>query len=375
MKKSVFVFLALALACALPAFAEGTRTWRQASFDDFEHGTAKGIAIRSDGDLVLAPSFKSVYTSPSTYIWSIASDGEGNAYAAAGSPARIYRIAPDGQATVIFEPKELQVQALVVDTSGVLYAATSPDGKVYKIERPKPPQPEKGKKTKKSEEEEAAPATPPGTFTSSVFFDPKTKYIWDLALDAHGQLYVATGDRGEVYRVNRNGEGTLFFKSDEAHIRVLSFDTRGNLIAGSDGSGLIYRVAPNGEAFVLYSAPKKEITALAIDKSGNIYAAGAGEKHGGAASSSSLSVGLSTPASTSGSSSQSSSSTSSTASLATSGNALSGGSEIYRISPDGTPERIWTSHEDLVYALTFDQHGRLRAGTGNRGHVFAISNP
>jgi hypothetical protein len=50
-----------------------------------------------------------------------------------------------------------------------------------------------------------------------------------------------------------------------------------------------------------------------------------------------------------------------------------GGSEIYRIAPDGAPSRLWTSHEDLVYALGFDQHGRLLAGTGNRGHIFAIN--
>jgi hypothetical protein len=34
---------------------------------------------------------------------------------------------------------------------------------------------------------------------------------------------------------------------------------------------------------------------------------------------------------------------------------------------------LWTSHEDLVYTLGFDQHGRLIAGTGNRGHIFAIN--
>jgi hypothetical protein len=50
-----------------------------------------------------------------------------------------------------------------------------------------------------------------------------------------------------------------------------------------------------------------------------------------------------------------------------------GGSEIYRISPDGSPRRIWSSREDLVYALAFDPAGRLLAGTGNRGHIFAIT--
>src|SRR5439155_20928387 len=50
-----------------------------------------------------------------------------------------------------------------------------------------------------------------------------------------------------------------------------------------------------------------------------------------------------------------------------------GGSEIYRIAPDGSPSRIWTSREDLVYALAFDPSGHLLAGTGNRGHVYAIT--
>jgi hypothetical protein len=54
------------------------------------------------------------------------------------------------------------------------------------------------------------------------------------------------------------------------------------------------------------------------------------------------------------------------------GAGTSGGSDVYRIAADGSPLRIWTSREDIVYALAFDSHGRLLAGSGNRGHVFAI---
>jgi hypothetical protein len=50
----------------------------------------------------------------------------------------------------------------------------------------------------------------------------------------------------------------------------------------------------------------------------------------------------------------------------------SGGSEIYRIAPDGSPKKIWESHDELVYALAFDQRGRLIAGTGNKGRLFVI---
>ena len=35
--------------------------------------------------------------------------------------------------------------------------------------------------------------------------------------------------------------------------------------------------------------------------------------------------------------------------------------------------RIWTSSNDLVYALAFDERGNLLAGTGNRGHIFSIT--
>ncbi len=376
------------------AFAEGTRTWEQSKFEELTKGTATGVAIRSGGGLTLAPTFKSLYATPSTYIWAIAADDSGNVYVAAGAPARVYRITPDGKATIIFEPKELQVQALRTGPGDAIYAATAPDGKVYKLEH-KPGgkgQPAKADpsqdttsdkdKEKDKEKDTAKPAADP-SWSSSVYFEPGTKYIWDLALDKSGNLYVATGDHGEIYRVTPKSEHSVFFKSDETHIRVLAFDAQDNLIAGSDGSGLIYRISPTGEGFVLYSAPKKEITALALDRAGNIYAAAVGEKRGGGTSTSGLAtslLGLSTNAPAANTTTQPPGLTITPAPSAPltvgpfpfPGGGANGGSDVYRIAPDGSPSRVWTSREDIVYALAFDSQGRLLAGTGNRGRVFAI---
>ncbi|MBZ5627393.1 MAG: hypothetical protein LAO06_00840, partial [Acidobacteriia bacterium] len=173
------------------------------------------------------------------------------------------------------------------------------------------------------------------------------------------------------------GQGSLFFKSDEAHIRVLAFDPQGNLIAGSDGSGLVYRISPAGEAFVLYSAAKKEITALAIDKAGNIYASGVGEKRAATGPATAQPIILPSPTIT-------------VTTGAPAGAihpaapqpvpmnipfpafAATGGSEIYQIAPDGSPRRIWSSREDVVYSLAFDQRGQLLAGTGNKGRMYVI---
>src|SRR6266852_3388296 len=173
MKKLLPVSIVIALASL--AWAEGTRQWKETGYDDFERGTARGVAIRSTGQLELAPAFKAIYTSPSTFIWAIAADKDGVVYAATGAPARVYRITPDGKSAVIFEPKELQVQSVALGKDGAIYAATSPDGKVYKITRPA-----------KAETPSAA------EFTATVFFDPKTKYIWDMDFDVDGHDSDAT---------------------------------------------------------------------------------------------------------------------------------------------------------------------------------------
>jgi hypothetical protein len=389
--------LCLALLVVLTvicAFAEGTRTWLQSSFEDFEKGTAKGIAIRSDGSIELAPSFKLISTTPSTYIWALAADAQGNTYAAAGAPARVYRITPGGQSSIIFQPAELQVQSLVVDAKGTIYAATSPDGKIYKIEHhasepknnaPVPPVAKGGgQDAQAAAAVEKTKSNVDPNWTASVFFEPKTKYIWALALDNDGRLYVATGDRGEIFRVEKDGKGSLFFKSDEAHIRALALDHQGNLIAGSDGSGLIYRISPVGEAFVLYSAAKKEVTALAIDGAGNIYAAAVGEKRPGGniplpVAGNALLIPPSVSASPAPAQGQQPSAAPSVApalglppNFPIPGLNALGGSDIYKIAPDGSPSRLWTSQTDVVYALGLDQNNNLIAGTGNRGRVFSI---
>jgi sugar lactone lactonase YvrE len=342
MKKLFSALLMFALAGVV--CAEGTRMWKQASYEDFERGTTRGVAIASTGRLELAPAFKAVYTSPSTFIWSITSDKDGVVYAATGAPARVYRIMPDGKATVIFEPKELQVQAVALGKDGAVYAATSPDGKVYKVTR---------------SSKAAAGGAP--EFSADAFFDPKTKYIWGLAFDADGRLYVATGDNGEIYRVDQSGKGSVFFKSDEAHIRVLAFDPKGNLIAGSDGSGLVYRISPAGQGFVLYSAPRKEITALAVDAKGTVYAAGTGEKR--ATPPSGPLTPPPTPLPLPGAP---------PAGAPMVGTVNLGGTDVYIISADGAPRKLWSSREDVVYALDFDSAGRLIAGTGNKGRIYAI---
>ncbi len=341
----------LAGASALAARAEHTRHWRINSYEEFLKGTAHGVAVRSDGRIELAPKFTLVADADASYLWSLRTDPKGVLYTAGGTPAKVFRFDSAGKPTTVFESTDLSAQAIAFDAQGNLYVGTSPDGKVYRVSAA-------GEK--------------------SVFFDPKTKYIWDLAFSSDGTLYVATGDKGQIFAVNSTGKGELFYSSDEAHIRVLAFDATGNLIAGTEPSGRVLRVARSGaktgdttRGFVLYETPKREVTALAVAPDGTIYASAIGERpHNVAPPPSTVIISPQGNTTITSGPVLSSSQSASPSVFVAFPPLLS--SSIYRISPAGATDELWSSREDVVYGLGLAADGRLLTGTGNNGALLAI---
>ncbi len=348
---ALLLFAAAILAVAAPALAEHTRWWRQTTFEEFDKGTAKGVALRSDGKMFLAPRFAEFADASLAYLLQIKADAKGNLYAAGGSNAKVLRIDTSGKTTSVFESSELAAQALALDSAGNLFVGTSPDGKVYKV-------------------------TPAGQ--SSVFFDPKTKYIWDLAVDKDGTVYVATGDTGKIFSVAPNGTGQEFYSSDETHIRSLALDANGNLLAGTEPSGRVLRIpkaAANRRAFVLYETSKKEITSLLLAANGDLYVASVGEKTPNApgqprpispdntATSNfviSIGPGANAPGIPQGQP------------IPFTPLATVNSSSVYRIAPDGSPEELWSARDEVVYSMGLLPGGKLLLGTGNDGVVLEL---
>ncbi|HEY4359321.1 MAG TPA: hypothetical protein VGN17_00030 [Bryobacteraceae bacterium] len=338
--KTLWAFCALLCAGAV-AFAVETKTWTQADMADFDKGSLDGLSLSSEGKLTLAPVVKEVFDASSAVLWSVVRDSKGNLYAGGGglggSKAKLFAVDPAGREKTLAELDGIGIQALAVDAQDRVYAATSPDGKVYRVDAA-------GK--------------------ADVFYDPKAKYIWALAFDRTGNLYVATGDQGEIHRVTPAGAGSVFFKTEEAHARSLVVDASGNLIVGTEPGGLILRVSPAGQGFVLYQTPKREITAVAVAADGTIYAAGVGVKPT-AAGAAQAPAPLTTPAPPPARAGL-------PASANTTAPVVPGGSDVYRIQTDGSPRKIWSDTQDLVYALAFDRGGKLIVGTGNRGYLYRI---
>ena len=342
----------LLLLAAVTLHADHTRRWKQSTYDEFLKGTAKGVAVRSDGHLELAPKFKLISDADASYLWSLRTDPSGALYAAGGSPAKVFRFEAGGKPKIVFESTDLLAQSIAFDAKGTLYVATSPDGKIYKVSS-------SGEK--------------------SLFFDPKTKYIWDLAFGADGTLYVATGDKGQVFAVSPDGKGEPFYASDEAHIKVLDFDAKGHLLAGTEPNGRVLRItrsagkktgAENSPAdgFVIYETAKREVTSLSVASDGTIYVSAIGEKT--RSNTNAPSAVISTSQGTTTITQMNPPGAQNAVPFTAFPSAIS--SSIYRISTEGAPEEIWTSRDEVVYALGLNSDGRLLAGTGNNGSLLVI---
>jgi sugar lactone lactonase YvrE len=309
---------------------------------------------------MLAPQFTQVFDTEQAYVWSSAADSAGNVYLGTGHDGKIFRVGADGRGSLLYDAAELDVTALVVGRDGALYAGTSPEGKVYRITQD-------GK--------------------ADVYFDPPDKYIWSLAVMGDGSLAVGTGDTGKLYRVsaaNAKPEASLLVDTNETHIISLAADARGNLIAGTDPGGLVLRISPEGKTFALFDSPLREIHALALAADGSIYALALGDAATGPRASSSSTTTVSTASAggtvtgtvTTDDGTQAVTSLSAqTQTAARSRNELtSARSAVFRISPDGGADVLWSSQTVTAFSVASAPQGAsVLIGTSDKGRIYSVT--
>ena len=319
------------------------------TYQDFLKGRFQGISLDRDGRLTLAPKLETVFSSGQPTIWSIARASRW-IHLRGHRPSRP-RL-PDhssGANKLIWTADQPEVFAVAVDPAGVLYAATSPDGKVYRIE--------KGKATE--------------------FFAPQAKYIWALAFAKDGSLFVGAGNPGNIYRVDKTGKAETYYETGQSHVTALAFDSHGNVLAGTEPNGILYRISAKDKAFVLYNASLPEIRSIVPMPDGTIYAAALGGSIANRTDRSPLrcllpsSVTVTAPTTsitvTDSADSQAESEIKPKADAPkgrerSAGAAVAGASPlaeipgvdksaVYKINPDDTVETLWSSKEENVYSL------------------------
>jgi hypothetical protein len=332
---------------AVTAYAVETKVWTQSEAAEFEKGTLKGLALASDGRLSLAPVWKELHDAAIPHLWCAASDAKGNVYAA-GAEGKVLALDSKGKARTLATLEGGAVYALTVSRTGDLFAAVSPAAKIYRIDA-------SGK--------------------ASLYATLKASYIWSLVWGTDGLLYAATGDPGQIHKISAAGQATVFFDSEETHVRSLVTDGKGNFIAGTEPGGVVLRISNTGDGFVLYQTAKREVTALAVGADGAVYAAASGARTAASAAPSTappVPIPAPQPTGAQAAAPPGAARPAAVAPPPTLGATPAGGSEIYRIAPDGEPRRLWSNAQLTVYALTLDKDGKLLAGTGNQGRVYRI---
>jgi hypothetical protein len=368
-----FPAVAAAVILSLPplAHAAKVKVWHHSTPSSYDKAQLKGAVVSSEGALHLSRQLKPLASLEATHVWDVIEDGAGNLIVATGDEGQVFKVTPDGKASVLYTADDSQVLCLARAADGAIYAGTGPNGQVVRIEAD-------GK--------------------AKVVYRGEGLYVWSLAIDAKGQnVYAGTGPKGAVYRIGPDGKAGVFYQTKQEHILCVALAADGTLYAGSDKSGLVYKIDAKGKGFVVFSAPQSEVRSLLVTAqavyagtssptmrrrpgSGSSAGLGGSSSLSGGGSSATSSPGdkpdkakvkVSEGASTGGaSSSESKDSERVVASAPAPSSPSSGENSVFRIAPDGTVREVF---RERALVLSLHKHGdHLYVGTGMDGQLFEI---
>jgi hypothetical protein len=349
--------LIAALLIATHAFAVAPQFWRVQNAEDFLAGELEGFAITSRGELRVAPAMRKVATFTDPFVLSQAEAPNGDRYFGTGNEGKVYRLRGE-ELKLVFTAPEPEIYA-VAFSNGALLVGSSPNGKVYRVD--------------------------PDSGQSSTFFEPQQAYIWALTTLSNGDLAVATGVEGKLFRVGANGQGTVLYDAPDTHIRSLAARKDGSLLAGASGKGRIYAIDRNGSTHALFDSPLNEIASLHVDANGIGWAAGVSNVLPSSAPAKTPAKPAQQQQQQQGQQQQQQSGEQkkegepaavevsfsfedSSASTA----AQSGSSEVYRIDADGFVETVRKFEREIVYAVSGGQNGGVLLATGPNGRIYDL---
>ena len=226
------------------SFAVKTERWELNSAQDFMRGKLQRLTVTSNGELRLGYGSTKLGEFAKE-IWCSAVGHDGTIYFGTGSPAEVYALGKDGKTTKVFEADSIAITALALDSRGNLYAATMPEGNIFRVET--------GSKAKPKPE--------------NPFCKLRAPYIWSLIVDKQDQLFAGTGPDGKIFHIGADGKAEEWYTAEDANILSLAFDASGALLAGASDRGLLYRITEKGKGVVLHEFAEDEVKALAV--SGN----------------------------------------------------------------------------------------------------------
>jgi outer membrane protein assembly factor BamB len=356
----------LALLAAATIAGAATRIATTASARDFLSGDATGTAVTADGRLTLG-----VPLGPKEWpddaadavVFGAASDAEGRIYVATGGGlGRLFVSEPSGKIRLLFTAPEPNVTAVTVGPDGTVVCASSPDGRLYRVD----------------------PSAKSPAAAGADWGSPKEAAIWALAFGRDGTLYVGTGSKGRIWRRNPSGKVDLFQETDDVHVRSLAVGPDGTLFAGTSDRGVVLAISPDGRKRTLYDSSRPEVSGLVAEPDGTVYAAAStaesappraapGEAHAGRPGPTPTPTPTPPPSAEEEAPRGAVSISTRTSRVTPPPARGAGGSgDVVAIHPDGFAEPVWSFPDEAIFSLRAAGDGGLVVTTGPRGRVYVL---
>lgn len=155
--------------------------------------------------------------------------------------------------------------------------------------------------------------------------------IWSVARASDGSLYLGTGNRGRLYKIDASGKSSLLWTADQSEIFAVAVDSKGVVYAGTSPDGKIYRIE-QGKAAEYFAPAQRYIWGLAFAPDGSLFVA-TGDQ-----------------------------------------------GKIFRVTASsggtgGHGELYYETGQSHVTSLAFDREGRLLAGSEPNGILYRIAAP
>jgi len=244
----------LCYICNLNTYAVGTAYWEIKDKSAVRQGEMENLVITTDGTVALGETVVKIEPPPMAEtgdkeepsIWT-SIKGKKDAFCFGSGSGKIYKL--DGEKlALLYDTKEMLVTSLAFSESGELFAATIPNGRIFKV----------GKDEK-----------------AELFCTLPSIYVWSLAFGPNGKLYAATGPEGIIYEIDSKGKPTVFYDTKKkANILAMVFDGKDSFYFGTSNPGILYRISLKGKPEVIADFGQDEIKYLCFPPTGgNLYIA------------------------------------------------------------------------------------------------------
>jgi hypothetical protein len=316
MKSSIALFLFLSslganVLLANDADAVGTRRVALRDSEDFSAGKLEGVAIDSVGRVRASFNLGTIAVDGASSAWSVLRLRGGTVLIATGNEGKLFELSGGGVKEVA-KVDALALTSLVEAWDGTVIVGSLPNGKLYEYKKGKlsewtaiPEAEHIFQLAFDAKEQVLYAATGPlGKLyritrdkKAQVYLDVEEEHLTSVAV-GNGKVYVGGGDKAKLYQVTAPGRASILYDFGRTEVRAITLGKSGEVYAIANelsvkpslpsgkndegaspssgsakakGKGTLYRFDKNGAPEQLLDNTGEHFTSLGLDDAGNPY--------------------------------------------------------------------------------------------------------